>query len=289
VAAEGLDLKRAARVVHYDLPWTPMRLEQREGRTVRLGSGHDAIEVVRFVPPPAIEAALGLSERLVTKAALPGRAGLGAEGVRLWRWQSLLADRISDGPAAAGTAVVRCGRTGVLTGFELLVESERGADVLGSAVGWIDAQGEWCDRMDVVSERMLEAGRSQAIEQPDPEAVRRALDQMSEPVRARLALAAARRWTAAEPDPWARRLAARLAGGVRHAARRRDESVLARLERALAFTVGGHTAGEQLLVRRLAQASEREIAAFLARIPAPSRRWNAVQVRLTGLVLFDGS
>ncbi|HEX2249705.1 MAG TPA: DEAD/DEAH box helicase, partial [Gemmatimonadales bacterium] len=31
VAAEGLDLQRAARVVHYDLPWTPMRMSQREG------------------------------------------------------------------------------------------------------------------------------------------------------------------------------------------------------------------------------------------------------------------
>ena len=38
VAAEGLDLQRAARIVHYDLPWNPMRLEQREGRSIRLGS-----------------------------------------------------------------------------------------------------------------------------------------------------------------------------------------------------------------------------------------------------------
>ena len=51
VAAEGLDLHRAARVVHYDLPWTPMRLEQREGRVVRLGSVHREVEVVRFEPP----------------------------------------------------------------------------------------------------------------------------------------------------------------------------------------------------------------------------------------------
>ncbi|MGH7525289.1 MAG: helicase-related protein, partial [Gemmatimonadales bacterium] len=45
VAAEGLDLQRAARVIHYDLPWTPMRLEQREGRAVRLGSRHRSVEV----------------------------------------------------------------------------------------------------------------------------------------------------------------------------------------------------------------------------------------------------
>ena len=59
VAAEGLDLQRAARVVHYDLPWTPMRLEQREGRAVRLGSHHPTVDIVRFAPPPPLERALG--------------------------------------------------------------------------------------------------------------------------------------------------------------------------------------------------------------------------------------
>ncbi|HUR94759.1 MAG TPA: DEAD/DEAH box helicase, partial [Gemmatimonadales bacterium] len=97
VAAEGLDLRRAARVVHYDLPWTATRLEQREGRAVRLGSGHDQVEVVRFLPPPALDAALRLGEHLARKAALPGRTGLGAEGLRLWRWRAALADRLGRG------------------------------------------------------------------------------------------------------------------------------------------------------------------------------------------------
>jgi hypothetical protein len=90
VAAEGLDLRRAERVVHYDLPWTPMRLEQREGRAVRLGSSHPRIEVIQFPPPPALEAALRLGERLEHKAALPGQAGLGPDGARLWRWRSAI-------------------------------------------------------------------------------------------------------------------------------------------------------------------------------------------------------
>ncbi|HZI75237.1 MAG TPA: DEAD/DEAH box helicase, partial [Gemmatimonadales bacterium] len=55
VAAEGLDLQRAARVVHYDLPWTPMRLEQREGRSVRRGSHNGEVEVIRFHPPELLE------------------------------------------------------------------------------------------------------------------------------------------------------------------------------------------------------------------------------------------
>ena len=104
VAAEGLDLRRAARVVHYDLPWTPMRLEQREGRAVRLGSARELVEVVRFLPPPALDATLELGERLRRKAELPARAGLGADGMRLWRWRSALADELRDRPAVSGSA-----------------------------------------------------------------------------------------------------------------------------------------------------------------------------------------
>jgi hypothetical protein len=80
VAAEGLDLQGAARVVHYDLPWTPMRLEQRRGRVLRAGSLHAEVESVRFDPPPALEQRLRQLELLARKAGLPalvGGSGLG--------------------------------------------------------------------------------------------------------------------------------------------------------------------------------------------------------------------
>ncbi|MEZ4455385.1 MAG: DEAD/DEAH box helicase [Gemmatimonadales bacterium] len=77
VAAEGLDLQRVERVVHYDLPWTAVRLAQRTGRAVRLGSVNAAVEVVRFEPPTAIEAEIRLVELLQRKAGLPHRLGLG--------------------------------------------------------------------------------------------------------------------------------------------------------------------------------------------------------------------
>src|SRR6185436_7235888 len=38
LASEGLNLQDADAVVHYDLPWTPLRLAQRIGRAARLGS-----------------------------------------------------------------------------------------------------------------------------------------------------------------------------------------------------------------------------------------------------------
>jgi hypothetical protein len=288
VAAEGLDLRRAERVVHYDLPWTPMRLEQREGRAVRLGSSHELVEVVRFLPPPALDAALRLDDRLTRKATLPGRAGLGADGIRLWRWRSALADRMGEGGGAGGTAVVGGEVPGVLAGFELLARRPGASELLAVVVGWLDAGGRWCEDEPVVSRRLIEAARSERREPASAAEVQRALDRLVGPIRGRLALVGARRWAAAEPEPSARRLAARLGDAVRQAVRRRDTSSLARLERALAFTAGGHTAGEAHLVRRLAEADAGEVARWLARVPGPTPRWDAVEVRLTGLVLFAG-
>jgi hypothetical protein len=96
VAAEGLDLQRAERIVHYDLPWTPMRLRQREGRALRLGSAHACVEVVRFEPDPAIEAHLGMAALLRAKRRWPARLGLsGARGAP--------ADAL-DGPTASRPA-----------------------------------------------------------------------------------------------------------------------------------------------------------------------------------------
>jgi hypothetical protein len=301
VAAEGLDLRRAARVVHYDLPWTPMRLEQREGRAVRLGSARELVEVVRFIPPPALDAALELGDRLRRKAALPGLAGLGAGGVRLWRWRSALVDQLGDGQAVSGSALgcrsARVPRTaadmchsgcgGVLAGFELLALRHGEHEPIGAVVGWLPPDGTWSEDESVVAERLRAAAACDNRAPPTPAVIRQALDRLVGPVRARLAIAAARRWTAAEPDTAARRLALRLGELVRAAARRRDGGALARLEQALAFVAGGHTAGEAMLVRRLADADAPALAASLAGIPATSARWDAIEVRLTGLVVFE--
>jgi helicase-like protein len=301
VAAEGLDLRRAARVVHYDLPWTPMRLEQREGRAVRLGSARELVEVVRFIPPPALDAALDLGERLRRKAGLPALAGLGADGVRLWRWRSALADQLGDGPAASGTASASgsawvagaatgaSGRddAGILAGFELVALRRGERERIGWVVGWLGPDGTWTEEESVVAGRLRAAAACDNRSPPAPAVIRQALDRLAAPVRARLALVAARRWTAAEPDTAARRLALRLGELVRVAARRRDGRELARLERALAFVAGGHTAGEAMLVRRLADADSPALAASLRRIPATSARWDAIDVRLTGLLIFD--
>lgn len=50
MAAEGLNLQRAGTVVHYDLPWNPVKLDQRNGRAYRIGQTRPSVHAVYFVP-----------------------------------------------------------------------------------------------------------------------------------------------------------------------------------------------------------------------------------------------
>jgi hypothetical protein len=69
LVSEGLDLQDADGVVHYDLPWTPLRLQQRLGRIARLGSPHRNVRVWWFCPPPVLERRLCLRSRIAVKVA----------------------------------------------------------------------------------------------------------------------------------------------------------------------------------------------------------------------------
>ncbi|HEX9985337.1 MAG TPA: DEAD/DEAH box helicase [Thermoanaerobaculia bacterium] len=50
LAAEGLNLQRAGVVVHYDIPWNPVKLQQRNGRAHRIGQTREAVRAVYFLP-----------------------------------------------------------------------------------------------------------------------------------------------------------------------------------------------------------------------------------------------
>jgi hypothetical protein len=56
VAAEGVDLQFCRLVVNYDLPWNPMRIEQRIGRIDRIGQRSNRILVWNFVHKETIDA-----------------------------------------------------------------------------------------------------------------------------------------------------------------------------------------------------------------------------------------
>ena len=285
VAAEGLDLQRAARVVHYDLPWTPMRLDQRDGRALRLGSRHRQVEVVRFGLPRALERALRIEAALRRKRRLPEAAGLGPAGRRLWRWRTELAESLGSAHAIAGAATVPLGPAGALAGFGLFGSVPGGEIRLAFALGWLDQDGRWCEDEDVLAARLAAAAACGSAVRTEPERLRQVLALLADPIRVRLAAARERRWCGG-CEGAARTVAGRLQQAIRAAARRRDPAALAALDRALGFAAGGHTAGEHMLLEGLATACPSELGKLAGRLPPPSPRWEPVEARLQGVLLF---
>ena len=105
VLAEGLDIHTAGRVVHYDLPWNEVRLEQRNGRAVRSGSKHSRVEVVQFQPAHHLEARLAILAALEHKSHMAERLGLGVGRRDRWRWRAALAEacgQVQSAPSVAG-------------------------------------------------------------------------------------------------------------------------------------------------------------------------------------------
>jgi SNF2 family DNA or RNA helicase len=55
-AAEGLNLQFAGLLINYDLPWNPMKVEQRIGRIDRIGQAHEKIHILNFAYKGTVEA-----------------------------------------------------------------------------------------------------------------------------------------------------------------------------------------------------------------------------------------
>ena len=55
VGCEGLDYEFCDRLVNYDIPWNPMRLEQRIGRIDRFGQQSKKVFIFNFITPGTVE------------------------------------------------------------------------------------------------------------------------------------------------------------------------------------------------------------------------------------------
>jgi hypothetical protein len=64
-ACEGLNLQRLGAQVNIDMPWNPSRLEQRKGRTQRIGQVRDNVQVLslRYADTVEDEVYAALSHR----------------------------------------------------------------------------------------------------------------------------------------------------------------------------------------------------------------------------------
>ncbi|HEY5610847.1 MAG TPA: DEAD/DEAH box helicase, partial [Thermoanaerobaculia bacterium] len=68
VGVEGLNLQRARNVIHYDIPWNPVKLDQRNGRAWRIGQRQPFVRAAYFIPEErssrAVLAAVASKNRL---------------------------------------------------------------------------------------------------------------------------------------------------------------------------------------------------------------------------------
>ena len=70
VLSEGVNLQSGRVVINYDFHWNPVRLIQRVGRVDRIGTKHDEIEIINFLPTTEGEQSLQLRDKVAQKIQL---------------------------------------------------------------------------------------------------------------------------------------------------------------------------------------------------------------------------
>jgi superfamily II DNA or RNA helicase len=283
VAAEGLDLQGAERIVHYDLPWTGVRLEQRAGRAVRLGSPHQVVELVRFEPPRSIERRIRRAAALLRKAPMPRRIGLGEEPDPSWAWRARTAAAYAGLHSIRGTAIVRGTQPAALAGLELVV----GDRVLARFALYRDGNGPWREDPALIEAALLAASTGANLPAPRAERMEASLQSLARVAGLRAARLAGTLYRPASVRRERSAAVARIGELCRHALRQRDPALLALAEHALRFLSRGHTSGEHALVRRIGQEDWTALPDLLARVPEGSIAAGAVAPRLVGIILFD--
>jgi len=76
MASEGLNLQRAGIVVHYDIPWNPVKLDQRNGRAHRIGQKRESVKAIYFLPESretGIVETVARKNRMRRRALRPGQ------------------------------------------------------------------------------------------------------------------------------------------------------------------------------------------------------------------------
>ena len=79
VGCEGLDFQFCDFLVNYDLPWNPMRIEQRIGRIDRYGQQSETVAIVNFVTPGTVDA--DIYERCLSRIGVFQHAVGGSEEI----------------------------------------------------------------------------------------------------------------------------------------------------------------------------------------------------------------
>ena len=103
-ASEGIDLQRHCwRMLHWEIPWNPSRLEQRNGRVDRHGQPHPFVEIRHFVPEGWEDDTSGFT----TELGFLSRVAYKVEQIRddLGSVGSVLADQVGDAMLGKRTSI----------------------------------------------------------------------------------------------------------------------------------------------------------------------------------------
>jgi hypothetical protein len=277
--SEGLNLQDAECVVHYDLPWSPARLAQRVGRIDRLGSSHDSITTVTFLPPPPLARALAIEERLATKVGAQQVAG--TNGRLDWCDQlATLASSPCNAPVGSCAAVVGeqpC--TVLVVRIAKLVEA-------------IVVEGETARTNPAAATRILAAAGAAEPVAVDRQIVQTAIDAAAPLIRSRLAAVQDARWRASDRDRFARRLIPWVLSAARRAARRGDGEQLRALDALVSRLAAGMTAGEELLMEDLLSRPQpllvQDLLAWHHALPSADPGDPAIEVELVAALMVVG-
>lgn len=134
-AAEGLNFQFCGALVNYDMPWNPMRVEQRIGRIDRLGQRHEVVRIVNLHYKNTVEADVYL--------ALRKRIGL-FESV-VGRLQPILAEL----PRRISATVLQGGRATDATRAQLASDVVSRVDALANDTTGLDLDLLGDDVLDV--------------------------------------------------------------------------------------------------------------------------------------------
>jgi hypothetical protein len=285
LASEGLDLQDADAVVHYDLPWTPLKLEQRVGRIARLGSKFRTSDVYWFAPPHALDRRLRLEARISQKVS--DQIGLHVPSTSKVGHARIVNNALYDRE--------RLGRTsGYHDGKGPCFAVVKGNCEAAIAVRWLKGvsavpelitlsgrplyQVSDFASVEQILSRLLAAPASQAS---PPEAL---LDRLLEILRSRLASA-----DLGDTSQTSRWLARRLLSRAREAGKRREAAMLATLDGVLdRLRQGVSAGGERKLIDVLSErTSNDQLTGWLKEQPAAANGRPAFEI--VAALFGDGS
>ncbi len=103
-AAEGLNLQTADMIINYDLPWNPMKVEQRIGRIDRIGQKYERVDVLNLCYLDSAEQIV--YDRLLTRLAQAGDV-VGAQQIALLPVIEDEFDQLASGALSEATLMKR--------------------------------------------------------------------------------------------------------------------------------------------------------------------------------------